>query len=376
MKILSLVGYVTVLALSLIPLRAAQFAYGNPPDGGPGFYGYLTDEKGNFRLLRGVPFGVDEYYGSRMLGDTKNGVLYVWDASETNPSIQSYKIDKNGRPTSVFTLPYFPPAEPEYFYYVALALVSPSGKYVYIVNTYSGAGELYYFTKITILRIQEDGSITYNPQEVYDINGGIQSIDEDPSGKFIFGWIGTSNTPFGYSVAEDGSLSAIASPQLPTGAVAGTLGFGPRGKYFYEFFQINKELPQLAVFLVGKDGTLTPVPGSPFSDSQGRFNCVSPFVVDPNGKFAFALGTLASGPSAVYAFKFEGDGKLTPVAGSPFSLMQSAEVMLINPTCNFITINGSPGSWVFEVQSDGALKERANSPSVNIPQVSCFVGIK
>jgi 6-phosphogluconolactonase (cycloisomerase 2 family) len=380
MKESSLISYAAALFVSLFPLQAvAQFAYGFDPTT-PGFYGFRTDQKGNFTALANTPFGGNVYYGA-MIADTKSDALYVYDASEDNPSIQSYKVDTDGNPTLVYTLPYTPPSVPDTFSSVYLPLISPSGKDIYVVNVYTPPGELSYTTIITVLSIQKNGSITYDPNEGYDLNGGVQAIAEDPSGKFIFGCLGTENYTFGYSVAEDGSLTAISCPQLPDGAVAGTLGFGPQGKYLYEFFQITNESPLLAVYRVESNGALSAIPGSPFSDSQGRFNCDSEFVVDPNSKFAYALGTIESVPTTgIYAFQFESDGRLTPISGSPYSLVQKyaiETVILMNPGGNFITVNsGFSDNWVFEVQPNGALKERENSPSTNIPAINCFVGSK
>jgi hypothetical protein len=69
------------------------------------------------------------------------------------------------------------------------------------------------------------------------------------------------------------------------------------------------------------------------------------------------------------------------VAGSPFSLgyRQFAGNLVIDPKGRFLTVNDIGAgtivqNWVFEIQSNGALKPRANSPSPSIPSIASFVG--
>jgi hypothetical protein len=71
------------------------------------------------------------------------------------------------------------------------------------------------------------------------------------------------------------------------------------------------------VFSVSPNGTLTQIPGSPFSDPQGRFDFFTTLVFDPNEKFAYGLGFLLSDSLTigVYAFVKQADGRLVPGGG-------------------------------------------------------------
>jgi hypothetical protein len=66
-------------------------------------------------------------------------------------------------------------------------------------------------------------------------------------------------------------------------------------------------------FVVEDDGTLTPVPGSPFYAGP----IPEPVAVSPDGRYvAVANGTLDP-VEELHVFHVEGDGSLTPLAGSP-----------------------------------------------------------
>ncbi len=75
----------------------------------------------------------------------------------------------------------------------------------------------------------------------------------------------------------------------------------------------------VTVFAVAGDGSLTLVPDSPFSiDGQG--GRAAGMATDPQGQFLYVTKdfTTEDFPNRVAAFNASQDGTLTPVAGSPF----------------------------------------------------------
>jgi len=113
----------------------------------------------------------------------------------------------------------------------------------------------------------------------------------------------------------------------------------------------------------------------------------NPLILHPSGKYLYALGYLpgsASGPLAsICAYSVSTNGQLQPLAGSPYTL-PSAEVIAPELTMtmdlggDFLTIsnptdtNVTRPNCVYLIGSDGALVQRANSPSVTIPAIDCF----
>jgi hypothetical protein len=384
-KKLSLIGCYTALLFIFFPSTVvAQFAYGSVGvDQNGAFAGYRTAKTGFFTPLAGSPFEQNEK-GSivSMISNPKSDFLYIYDPADGG--IFTYKIAKDGVPAAVGSPLYYPvPEAPgSDFTYAAFGLMSVSGKYIYILNTSTDDEGFGGSTRLTFLRIR-NGSVTYNPKDFLDFGGEVGLIAGDPSGKLIFAAGGP-----GCSVASDGSLKAIPGPPLPANSVPYSVGFGPDGKYLYAFFALSDGAhEQLAVFSVGRDGALVPIPGSPFKDSQERFDVQSQLIVHPKGKFAYALGGVPGATPSVLTYKIENDGRLIPVAGSPYYL-SSAEVialeltMNMDPGGNFITISYGLGNsissnlknWVYLIEPDGSLKERNNSPSETVPTVDCIVG--
>ena len=385
-----------MLAMSCFAIQAvAQFAYGPARAGEQGLFdGYRTDRTGNFTPLAGSPFlGSGSLSG--MLVSPKNDFLYIYNqASDGSLKVLTYHIGKDGYPNPVGSgLLYTPPQPPAgQFLFTLFSMISGSGRYIYINNTFTDDEGSPNTNQLSVLHIQKDGSVTFNPKEIYNfgkIGDGIRMMAGDPAGKFVYGlqyaFQGDDDSIIGATVASNGTLTPIPNNKLPAD-LASSIAMGPEGKYFYEFIDSNTGGPeQLGVYQVGRDGSLAPIAGSPFSDAAGHFNIITQPQWHPDGKFAYALGFLPppndTGAVGVYAYKLEGDGQLTPLLGSPFPLGTvdaQANNLVVDPKGGFLTVNdvggGSDHNWVFEIQSDGSLKERANSPSPSIPTIDAFVG--
>jgi hypothetical protein len=313
MNATSFLRCLTALVVSCLPIGAtAQFAYGPTASTETGFFdGYQVIGNGYFTPLAGSPFQGGSF--NSMIANSRKNLLYVYDA---NGYIDTFKIAPNGQPKLVgLPAPFTPVLLPgAAAVFASLALVSGDGKYVYILDQSVDDERFAVGTQISILRVQKDGSVTYNPKDLYDF-GTAFSIVGDPAGKFIFGLNAFGNSFSGATVAADGSLHPISMPQFPNTNLV-TFGIDPDGTYFYVLGGVGLG-EQLAVFSVSPNGTLTQIPGSPFSDPQGRFDFFTTLVFDPNEKFAYGLGFLLSDSLTigVYAFVKQADGRLVPGGG-------------------------------------------------------------
>lgn len=135
---------------------------------------------------------------------------------------------------------------------------------------------------------------------------------------------------------------------------------------------------------INSNGSVSPVPGSPFNEGLGQSNTFE-MVADPQGRFFYTLNGAASaagmplGQSGIAEFAInQSTGALTNVPGSPFLLSQvNNNIMVIDNTGHFLiepngAVNTSSTSFdVYSInQSSGALTK--TSSTSNAPPVGQF----
>ncbi len=123
----------------------------------------------------------------------------------------------------------------------------------------------------------------------------------------------TAGEVFGFKVQADGSLTPL--PGSPFASGAGTTHLCASGGTTLTFYLYasNSSDPNgsISAFAVHTDGTVTPVPGSPFATvADGQ----------PEGLFSTGGRVYAalSHAGEVAAFSIASDGSLQPIAGSPY----------------------------------------------------------
>jgi 6-phosphogluconolactonase len=196
--------------------------------------------------------------------------------------------------------------------------VSPTfaTKYLYVNNNAPA-------NTISGFRVNSDGSLTLLPGfPLADGGQGGESPVEGVtakirvSGSYLYLANLTSGDISAFQIRADGSLAPVAGQPFSTGSAlyALTLAMHPSGK----FLVCGNSTPggsspnDLSVFSVNSDGTLSPVPGSPFVASSPPYSTA----FTPDGKFLFAGGNLGTTIS-VYRFN-PITGALSEVSGSPF----------------------------------------------------------
>src|SRR5438046_2383698 len=143
------------------------------------------------------------------------------------------------------------------------------------------------------------------------------------------------------------------------------ISFGVAGSVWAaDFIYVNNNgRPNfISAFQVASDGTMTPVPGSPFPTGGSGgvcFDIASTKTIHPHGGFLYATNW-SSG--SVSGFSVASDGSLTPVPGSPFPTSPGGNPIGVASSSNaeFLFVGRQffpPGGGidVFQINNDGSL---------------------
>ena len=192
-------------------------------------------------------------------------------------------------------------------------------------------------------------------------------ITFDPSG--TFGFVSNGVNPNQEPPQQNGQIwqftvdPATGAPGLVgNSGIAGSCGedpppvaIDPSGQFAY----IAAD-GLLAFTISAQTGTLTPVPGSPYSVPGG-----GSVVIDPAGRFAYVLS------NKIYAFAINASsGALTPIAGSPFAIAASA--MAIVPDGQFAYITNTTGVYAYSIGPTGSLTAFSANPVAALSHPTSF----
>lgn len=184
-----------------------------------------------------------------------------------------------------------------------LYATSSNNIYVFVINPTTGALSDYTVTALP----KTNRLITTNTVE-------------DPEGKFLYYFDAPDSDIESFSISANGSLTPSVGSPFSAGTSnnpggLGWLAIDPGGRFLYFAIPLGVTFPNpvgVGVFSIDRPtGSLTPVPGSPFSDIDLPFGVLA----DPAGKFVY----VANADSTLSGFEVDpGSGTLTPIPGSPF----------------------------------------------------------
>ena len=169
-----------------------------------------------------------------------------------------------------------------------------------------------------------------------------------PSGKFVFVGTVSLQPSDGIQILRvnpDGSLALVNSNPIVTKSTPGSIVMDPRGKYLYS--SGGSSIDAFAIDTIS--GTLTPLPGSPYTISTtGCTNPQTSGMTDLYGRFLYISDGGASEISG-YAIG-RSTGTLTELTGSPFpddggcpSGTASLRGLTTEPTGRFLyALDGNP----------------------------------
>jgi 6-phosphogluconolactonase len=179
----------------------------------------------------------------------------------------------------------------------------------------------------------------------------------------------TPNTLSAFSAAVDGSLSPVPGSPFATG------GNGGGGSVFASnrittavvknfLFAGNGGSDNVSAFSIDPvTGVLTSVPGSPFATGGVAGLSGMSLTTTPDDKFLI----VANGSSLnITVFSVAANGALSPVTGSPFASGAGGPLASAKVTSDgkFVAVSSSPGSvFMFSISATGVLTPVAGSPT-------------
>ena len=233
---------------------------------------------------------------------------------------------------------------------------SAGGRYLIAVDAGSN--------QISVLRVHSDGSLSLVPGGVVS-SGGVLPDSIAVHGDLVYvanSGAGHSNyTGFrffrGHLFSIPGSTVTLAADAAPGDVLFNGTGTKLAGT------EVGPSV--IDSFTVGFDGRLTAAPGSPFK-AQGLGPFGSEFrPTDPDQLFVSNAHNTAPNSGTVSAFRDHGNGRLSPVDGSPFADDQTAPCWVeISPDGQFLfTVNTASGSVSsYQIAANGALTLLGSTP--------------
>jgi 6-phosphogluconolactonase (cycloisomerase 2 family) len=155
---------------------------------------------------------------------------------------------------------------------------------------------------------------------------------------------GFTDTVAAHTIGADGSLSPNGTQ--PTGNTPRSVAVSPDAKHAYVS---NFGGGSVSGYDIQANGTLTPVPNSPFtagSNAEG-------LAITPDGKFLYVA---AQGAAAIHGFAIGADGGLTPVPDVSFTVIGLQEIA-ISGNGKFIYATAGTQVFEFSIDPDGSLTQ-------------------
>ena len=240
-----------------------------------------------------------EPWGATVAPDGRT--LYVTDTADA--TISAYHIGVDGTP-SRFAVIRTTSDSPKQ------TVLSPDGRFLYL--SYANADETADSPSRPVTRyaVLPDGSLG-RPQDVARVGPANYGITLSPDGGLLYVTANAGQNLWGFRVGKDGSLTPV--PGLPV-SVRDPVGLKvtPDGQHLYVCanFEDLSPLGGLVGFTIHADGSLTPTADSP-APTLGT----SAIAITPDGRDVFAN---IQDASKVVAFAVGDGGTLTQAVGSPF----------------------------------------------------------
>ncbi|MFI9508873.1 lactonase family protein [Nocardia sp. NPDC052566] len=236
--------------------------------------------------------------------------------------------------------------------------VAPDGRWLYVADIASNA--------VSVFTLRPDG-IPAMPKVYASGATSPRGIAVHPDGRFVYVSHGRPmpDTEPGrltvLAVQQDGSLRLLSRKPIEIGLSGAMIAIPRNGRFLYVGAQRSDEIHG---FRIESDGTLTPVPHSPFR-APGFPEGVA---ATPDGRFVYAAGQ-KDGAGGIHGFAVDRYGSLTPVPHSPFKPGTSQVGIAITSDGRHLYTSGDDSTptaessiYGFAIDQSGALHEVPHSP--------------
>jgi 6-phosphogluconolactonase (cycloisomerase 2 family) len=221
---------------------------------------------------------------------------------------------------------------------------------------------------ISAFQINSDGSLTQISGSPFLSGGngaqgpiGGLAIAAESSGNYLYATNGANGTVSALKIIpSNGSLSPVPGSPFRVGGESGPyyVAASADGRFL---FVTNSFSTQIRAYAISpRTGSLVELPGSPFAAGAN----IEVMKVTANGKFLIAT---ANSINALAVFSISPKGALTPVSGSPFAASGSAAAVDSNCANNqvFAVSNSTYLIDAYSLASDGSLTPVSGSPFSN-----------
>jgi 6-phosphogluconolactonase len=218
----------------------------------------------------------------------------------------------------------------------ALLVVTSNAEILYLANKDGNS--------ISAYRIEGNGALKQVVGSPFPAGKWPVSVKADPFGRFLYASNMGDDTVWTYRIGWNGALNRLAVSSA--GVMPDALAVDPFGRFLYVTnidtpgYEGNPLAPvsHVSAFRVGLNGTLTPVPGSPFPAGYSP-TCVA---ADPTGRFVYVgnAGSQDEVSETISGYRVAGNGTLIRLAGSPFHDGESPQSMAVDPFGRFLYTAG------------------------------------
>jgi 6-phosphogluconolactonase (cycloisomerase 2 family) len=325
--------------------------------------GFTVSVSGALTPIAGSPFATGGFAGGLSTSNDKMAIspngdfLYVPNGDSANITVFSISPSTG----SLTPVPGSPFATGLSIDQITLA-ATPDNRFLYASNSLSG--------RIAAFAVNVNGSLTPVDGSPFFAGGiGTGRISVSRAGKLVSISIPDNNRVAVFNVAVSGALTQVPGSPFDVGDEEIGEPFAP------EFNCANTRLfcgehtfgyARIEVLSVDSNGSLTSLPGSPFTFPDGINSRA--LVLSPDDRFLFA----ANFNGKISVLRIGDDGTPSAVAGSPFVVGNPGEDRLpvdvaVNRTGTLLyTANGDGTISVFAIKAGGALSPVAGSPFQNI----------
>jgi 6-phosphogluconolactonase len=288
-------------------------------------------------------------------------VTFLYTDDAINGGIDAFSISSSGALSAISGSPFPMPSGWSVLWVDSIA-IDPTGKFLYVPD--ESSNEVVGFTINPTT-----GAPTPMASSPFPTGASPQQAVVSPSGKFLY-VSDTNDLNGGISAftidSSSGALTSIAGSPFPTipGGQPDGLVVDASGKFLYTALTFNNAI---AAFTIDSTtGALTAVAGSPFflTLTGGEFPILYSIALSPSGNFLYAQGSMNSD---IYGFTVDPSiGALAPMTGSPFNRNSSPSFMgnlVVDPTGEFLYVGDEAASLFYMSidQTTGALTSPSNS---------------